>query len=382
MAKKIIAVLLALALVSVLAACGKKQPKAEEVVVPEKKVAIIIAPEAEAPEEFKAAKEIAAKYPDNIIIKECADTRILVPGDSNVIKFAKDLAADKTVGAIIFDKASNFTSDAIREAKTINPEIRTICVEPECSIDALSEKADAVFCFDREKFANDIVGKAKEQGADSFLMFSFNRHITKNPLYAAEREYIEKACAAQDIKFKYDNAQDPFNAGGMAKAQLYVKEAVSRLIRNKDVEGNIAVYSTDSCVQSTLVSLAESKGLIYVSPAFPTLYLGAAEALKAEKSDDPAAYLEALKKAAAENTGSKAKLSVYNYPLATKVLNASVNIAFDMLGAKTTAENLSERAAMRLNNEANDEKFTVEAYPDESLINVFEFYYPAYEIIK
>ena len=56
------------------------------------------------------------------------------------------------------------------------------------------------------KPAQDIISTAKEAGgAEYFVMFSFNRHITDNPFHAAERSYIEKACKDSGINFVYDN---------------------------------------------------------------------------------------------------------------------------------------------------------------------------------
>ena len=60
MFKKIIAAFLAAVLVLSLAACGKKEKEpTEPIEAPTKKVAVLVAPEAQYPEDYKAAAELA-----------------------------------------------------------------------------------------------------------------------------------------------------------------------------------------------------------------------------------------------------------------------------------------------------------------------------------
>lgn len=78
MFKKIIAAFLAAVLVLSLAACGKKEKEpTEPIEAPTKKVAVLVAPEAQYPEDYKAAAELAAAYPEAVTVREYADSRIL-----------------------------------------------------------------------------------------------------------------------------------------------------------------------------------------------------------------------------------------------------------------------------------------------------------------
>lgn len=78
MFKKIIAVLLTAALILSFAACGKKEKEpTEPIEAPAKKVAVLVAPEAQYPEDYKAATELAAAYPETVTVGEYADSRIL-----------------------------------------------------------------------------------------------------------------------------------------------------------------------------------------------------------------------------------------------------------------------------------------------------------------
>lgn len=383
MFKKIIAAVLAAVLVLSLAACGKQEKEpTEPIEAPAKKVAVLVAPEAQYPEEYRAAAELAAAYPNAVTVKEYADSRILKAGNPEIMQLSEELAKDSSIGAIVYARATQYTSLAISAAKKINPELVIACIEPEDSVDTLAQLSNFVLCADWGKAADDIIATAKAAGAEYFVMFSFNRHIADNPLHAAERSYIENACKSSGITFVYDNSVDPTFSGGIAKSQLYIRESVARLVNNGTVKGsNVVLFSTDSAVQSTLVTVADERGFTYVCPSFPTAYNGVAEVYKAdlpEKITDTAAYITSLKAAVpADGTG---KLYAYTHPLAATLLNAAVYTVFDILNGKTTADNLAERAAMRATDAAADEGFTFGAYQNYG--NVFAAYSSGFEKLR
>ncbi len=384
---RVIAAMLAIILLFTFAACKDNGKKEEKIKLPEKKVAILVAPEAQYPEDYKAAYELAEKYPNNIIVKEYPDSRILVAGDPQIMTISEELAADETVGAIIYARATQYTAEAITKAKAVNSSILTLCIEPEDSIDKLSSLSDLVLCVDWQAAAKDIVAKAKEQGAKYFINFSLNRHISKNNMLAAANGAIKAACEEQGIAYIYDSAQDPIYSGlgGISGAQKYIKEAVARFELNKMIEGaDVAIFSTDSSVQSTIIEIANSKGMIYVSPSFPTAYNGVAEVYEAtmpEKITDTDAFIKALKEAVKTDGEGKARLCAYNFPLASVMLEGAVHCAFDLLNGTTTAENLAEKVAERVNAAADNKDFAISAY-DTVLKNTFKAYYPGYEVIK
>mgnify|MGYP003312479829 CR=1 FL=1 len=79
-------------------------------------------------------------------------------------------------------------------------------------------------------------------------------------------------------------------------------------------------------------------------------------------------------------TEGKARLSMYNFPLATTLLRSAVHCAFDILNGTTTAENFAEKVQERVIAAANNKDFTVAPYGE--LANTFMAYCPGFEIIK
>ncbi len=384
--KKAAALMLVAVLMLSFAACKDNQASKEpdDIVLPEKKVAILVAPESQYPEDYRAAKELAEKYPDNVIVKEYSDSRVLRAGDPEIKQYSKELAENSEIGAIIYARATQFTTNAIAAAKEVNPNIVTVCIEPEESVEKISEAADLVLCADWGKAAEDIVAEAKEQGAKYFVVYSFNRHITNNPLIRAENDAIKTACEAQGITYIYESSLDPIYPT-LGNAGKYIKESVARLFNNNVIEGkDVVLFSTDGTVQPTIVEVSNEKGFIYICPSFPTAYNGIGEVYEAampESVNDTAAYVANLKAAVEADTAGTARFSVYSFPLASKLLTGALYSTFDMLNGTTAAENLAEKVQSRVNAAADSENFTVEAY-NTVLKNTFKAYCPGFEKIK
>lgn len=384
---RIIAAMLSLVLLFSFAACNKddkNEIQQDEIVEPEKKVAILVAPESQYPEDYNAAMELAEKYPDSVIVKEFEDSRILHAGDSEIITISTELAADPEIGAIVYARAVQFTQTAISRAKSLNPDLVTICIEPEESIDDIVNIANLVYCVDWAKAAEDIAAEAKEQGAEYFVLFSPARHNSKNALIRGGNEAIKAACEAQGITYVHNTSFDTNNAEQIAGAQKYINEAVARLYLNEEISGtNVVLFSTDSAVQTTLIEQVNERGLIYICPSFPTAYSGVGEVYeiaKPESISDVSTYIESAKAAAEADAEGKARISMYANPLASALVEGAVHSAFDILNGTITADNMTEKAATRVIAAAGTTDCTAEAY--SSYKNAVMAYQPGFEVIK
>lgn len=387
--KKIISALLIVMLIFALASCGKTEKVSiskEEVKIPDKKVAVMVAPEEQNPEFYHAAKMLSARYPDKVILKEYADSRVLVAGNPEIMTLSAEVAAQNDVGAIIYAGATQFTANAISAAKEKNHNIITVAIEPERNFTSVEEKANLVITADWGKYADEIVAAAKERGAEYFLCFSFEAHMNSNPIYTLLKSELTKKCEENGIEFIYDSSYDTNNAGGMETARLYVREAVSRHcsaeLNGEITTDNVVLFSTDSSVQSTLADIADKNGYIYISPSFPTAYNGINEVYNVSEPNDihdTDKFVDSLKEAIKANADSKGRFSVYNFPLASAMLEGSLNIVFDMLIGKTADVNFDERVPMRLIQSADSKKFTVEKYPQK--YNVYMCYIEGFENI-
>ena len=386
--KKIFSLLLVITLILSFASCSGKssdsEKLSEELNLPDKKVVIMVAPESQYPEDYAAAKDIQQKYPDNVIVKEYSDSRILVAGDPDIVTISAEMAADETVGAIVYARATQFTYTAISKVKSINSDIFTIAVEPEGNIDKVDEIADLLYVADWGDYSKDIVDTAAKMGAEYFVFFSFDRHMGNNPLFAQIKNHLLDRCTDKSIEFIYENVQDPNYAGGIEKAKYSIKQAVVNLYDNKKISGeNIALFSTDSSVQSTLVELAAKDNLIYVSPSFPTAYNGLNEYFDFTVPADYKnieGYISSVTEKLSADNDNNGRFAIYNFPLASVLMKASVYSAFDLLTDKSNEENVLDNATVRAEDAANFKKFKCEKYINGE--KVLECYAPEYTILK
>ena len=104
------------------------------------------------------------------------------------------------------------------------------------------------------------------------------------------------------------------------------------------------------------------------------------EIAKPESIRDIKTYIESAKAAVTADTEGKAKISMYNFALATSLLKGAVYSAFDMLNGTITAENFAKKVNDWAIAAADNKNFTVTAY--EGLENTFMCYCPEFETIR
>ncbi len=397
MFKKFTSVFLVLLLVFSFAACVKEKPDdnttaapvtSEEIPISEKKIALLVPTGTQFNELKIASQEIASSYSDKIVIKEYDNGSDLVNNKRDLVTVTKELAADNTIGAIIFTKAARLTNEAILMSQQINPELVYGCIEPEASTGNLAGISDFVFCTDWSKAAADIVANAKAKGAEYFLLTSFDRHISgssstdRDSLLAATlKSALNSECTKQGITFVYHNAPDPISAGGTRAVIKEIRESIARYKSSGKISGsNVAVFSTDYHITNELVEIVRENNFIYAGPSFPTAFNGIGETVTdvtlPASTADFAMYNESLRNTAS----SLPRTIVYNYALETVFIKAAVHLAFDILAGKATDETITQKATMRLTDAANNEKFTVKTFGGYN--NVYAAYLPAFEAVN
>ncbi len=385
--KKILSLLLIFAMLFSFCACGKKDETEKnqsiEVVVPDKKTVIMVAPEDEYPEEYLAAHELADAYPDKVVVCEYLDSRIIKSGSTDLVVLSEEYAADETVGAILYARATPFTSDASRRAKTVNPNIVTAAIEPEADVDTVATVCDFVVCVDWERYAKDIVKTATDMGAKNFLFLTNDRHL-QNSSYVNLKEYITDNCEKnrKTMKFTFRTMLDPFY-NNMDAVKNDCEKQIDELLEGKFIDNDTVLFSTDSTVQSTLASVAKKKGMYYLCPEFPTAYEGVSQNYKVsypEAVTDIKTYTSSVKKFIPDAADH---LAVYNFPLAAVMMKASLYTIFDLLNKEVKSENVIDRLDIRLNDTADFKEFKARKFVGVS--NTMKVYAPGfvtYEKVK
>lgn len=381
--KKILSAVLALVLILLSFAGCKNKAQTEEkhkepITASEKKVVIMVKPDSVYPEEYKAATELLAEYQDSIIVQKYDESTIKKTNETDLLYYSAQWAGDESVGAIVFDRAGVYTSQAIDIAKSVNPDILIAAIEPETSYTDLASSCDFVLTADWNDYCEEIVKTAKDMGAENFLFISSNRQL-QNPLYYQIKEYITDECDDNDIKFVFETSTDSaYNDISHVKSSY--EQLIKSLVDGGSVNENTVVFSTDSLVQTKIAEITEELGLMYISPSFPSAYSGAAENCDAalpSKIKDTDTYLQSLKK---EMTDVKGRYAFYNYSLATVLLRGAVYTMFDLLNGTITQDDLNERVILRLTETANYSKF--KATKALSGGNIWQAYCPGFTTLE
>lgn len=386
MLKKLLCIILSVTMVLCFASCGIGEKKDNDttnetlkaVTEPSKKVVIMVAPESQYPEDYRAAKALEKQYPDTVVVKEYADSRVLVVGNPEIVTLSQEMAEDESVGAIIYARATQFTLNAIQAAKNINSDIITVAIEPESDIEEMSSVASLVIAANWEKYSADIIDEAKTQGAENFVFLSFSRHVNSNPLYSQLASSLEEECESKEINYIYRDIEDT-NSETASTVEENINSTLDYLYRRGEIMGeNVAIFSTNSLAQKAIVNYVKENGLIYICPSFPTAYNGIADVYDIEYSDLET-FVKGVKSAVNSDEENTGRFSIYNYSLIEVFETGALCTVFDLLNGTADLNTISETAIPRLNEVAGDDNFTAET---KLYINAVECYAPGFEVIK
>ena len=376
MFRKTVAFLLAACLVFGLCACGRE-------IKTDKKIAIITAPKDEYPEDYMAAKALYEAYPDTVILRELPDTRILQPGDPEIMTVSEELATQPDVAAIIYARAVRFSSASILKAKAVNPDLVIAAVEPEDDIETVASAADFVIACDWAAAAKEIVSAAKATDAEYFVFFSYPR-LNMNSLVVNGQNAFEEECKSAEISFVADSGNDPgggyTDETGIVKAKDVIKERLLYLTNKERIKGeNVVLFSADVTVQQTLVEFADENGMIYICPEFPGVFsgLGGAYGVALPGGINGVKDYKTALKEAVKAKSTEAKTYLYDFALMTAFINAAFYGVADIL--QGSSDSLADCVTAEMKKAAGSRRFTA---AQGDAVNVFYGYCPAIVKIK
>ncbi len=384
MIKKVICIFLSFAMIFCISSCGNYEENNSEketfaqVTEPTKKVVIMVAPEGQYPEDYRVAKALEKKYPNTVVVKEYADSRVLVVGSPEIVTLSQEIAEDKNVGAIIYARATQFTYNAIQSVNAVNPDIFTVAIEPESNMSEICSAANLVLVANWKKYSADIIAQAKKQGAENFVFLSFSRHIGSNPLYAQLTSCFETECESEGINYIYRDIEDT-NSETASSISENVKATLNYLYNHGEVMGeNVAIFSTNSLAQKPIVNYIKERGLIYICPSFPTAYNGIGETYDTEYSNLDS-YVKILKSVVESDEENIGRFSIYNYSLINVLETGALYTVFDLLNGKKEMDEVFEVVIERLEEASENDDFTADLAFGGAAV---ECYAPGFEIIK
>lgn len=321
--KKVLAILLAAAMVVSLAACGSNEAadtqqaakttvtwdasKVQDsvnaaVAATTGKVAIITNTLSQNEEEYRSAETMVAKYGDRIVFDTMPDN--FMTEQEQFISVVAKACSDPEVKALIINQAcpgSDAAVDKVLETRDRDDLLVIFCT-PQENADDITQRADIVISIDEVNKGTNIAEQAKAMGCTTMVHYSFPRHMAQAPL-AGCRDLMKAKCEELGIEFVDATAPDPTSDAGTTGAQQFILEDVPKMVEKYGTD--TAFFSTNCAMQVPLIEAVFDAGAYYPLPCCPSPYHGFPSALGIESPADLVAGLQSTVDAINQKVAAK-----------------------------------------------------------------------------
>lgn len=301
------------------------------------KIAIITGTVSQGEEEFRAAENMKAKFPGQIVTATYPDN--FSKEQETTISNTLNLIADESVKALVFVQAVPGASAAIAKAKELRPDLLVIAGVVGEDPGTIAPVADIVMNADELGMGTTIMEQAQKLGAKTFVHYSFPRHMSI-ALLSTRRDLLKAKAAELGIEFVEATAPDPTGDSGVPGAQQFILEDVPKMIAKYGKE--TAFFSTNCSMQEPLIKTILEGGAIFPQQCCPSPYHGYPGALGIEIPDDKAGDVDFV---LAETTkaitagGNPGRMSTWTVPVNMLFVEAGVKYAQQYLDGKFAEKN-------------------------------------------
>ena len=213
-----------------------------------------------------------ATYPDNFT-EELETT----------IQTIVNLSDDPDMKAIIVNQAVPGTTEAFRQIKERRPDILCIAGESHEDLPVIGEAADLVCNNDFVARGYLIVRTAHELGCDTFVHISFPRHMAYETM-SRRAAIMEAACEEFGMTFVQETAPDPTSDVGIPGAQAYILEQVPVWVERYGE--NAAYFCTNDAHTEPLLKQLFEYGGYFIEADLPSPLMGYPGALGLDLTEE------------------------------------------------------------------------------------------------
>lgn len=365
--KRIVTLLLVLAMVLSLAACGSGDSGAAK---SDYKIGIITGTVSQGEEEYQAAQNLKAKYGDKVVTATYPDN--FSTETEQTIATVTNMAADPDVKAIVFVQAVPGAAAAINKVKETRDDILFItgvCAEDPAVIAAA---ADICMLVDEIQMGKTIIEQAAKMGAKTFVHISFERHLGYATISARQALFKEN-CARLGIKYVEATAPDPTGDAGVTGAQAWVTENIKVYV---DQYGkDTAFFCTNCSMQVPLIQQCAELGAIYPQQCCPSPYHGYPSAfnISTEGHEGDVPYMLEQITAKVAEYGNTGRMSTWEVPVNMVMIEAGFNYAEKWIKGEIT-ERCDEAALLKEIQAIAGEAASISKYADEATGEIANFF--------
>ncbi len=292
------------------------------------KIAIITNTVSQNEEEYRSAQAMVEKYGDRVIHDTMPDN--FMAEQEQFISVINKYGTDPDVKAIIINQAcpgSNPGIDKVAEVRDLNDLFVAYCT-PQENPEDIATRADIIVSVDEVNKGTFMAEQAAAMGCTTFVHYSFPRHMAQVTL-AGCRDKIAEKCAELGIEFVDATAPDPTGDSGTTGAQMFILEDVPKMVEKYGTD--TAFFSTNCSMQVPLIEAVADTGAYFVQPCCPSPYHGFPNAFGIESPEDLVTGLEATieaEKAYVAERGLTGHFSTWAVPASIANTVASTEYAF------------------------------------------------------
>jgi len=333
------------------------------------KIGIMTGTVSQGEEEFRAAEKMIEVYGD--MIKHVTYPDKFSQEVETTISNVKSLAADPDVKAIVIVQAVPGTAAAIDAVKEMRDDILFIVGAPHEDPELIAQRADIALELDQLKRGENIMQTAKDMGAETFVHYSFPRHMSYE-LLSARRDELKKNAEKLGIEFVEIDAPDPTGDAGITGAQQFIYEDVPRVV--EQYGKNTAFFNTNCGMQEPLIKQALETGAIYPEQCCPSPYHAYPGALGIEIPQDKAGDLDYLAEQIRDKVAEKGgtgRFGTWKTSANVAMIEAGVQYSIEYLDGKI--ERFDQDAMEKLMKEITEDNELTLAPLDEDNPNFLLF---------
>ena len=305
--KKLITLLLAVAMLLTLAACGNSSAPstAQDSTASQDseaatdgeagdtfKIGIVTGTVSQSEDDRRGAEAFQAMYGEDRVVLATYPDNFTDEVETTIQKIA-GLADDPDMKAIIVNQAVPGTTEAFRQVKERRPDIICIAGEAHEDLPEIGSAADLVCNNDFVARGYLIIRTAHELGCTDFVHISFPRHMAYETM-SRRVAVMQKACEEFGMTFHQETAPDPTSDVGIAGAQAYILEKVPEWVQTYGTQ--TAYFCTNDAHTEPLLKQLFEYGGYFIEADLPSPLMGYPGALGLDLTEEAGDFEKILAK--------------------------------------------------------------------------------------
>lgn len=277
------------------------------------KIAVMYQDASQGEEPTRAFEQLKSKYGDMVVGSSFPANEQEV-----LISTALGLVADQNVKALLIFQEPAGSSAAVKACRDVRPDVLYMGGVVSEDPDVVEDAFDVIIDPAKFNMGASIIKQAKAMGAETFVHYSFPRHMAMESL-AQRRDLMRETCEAEGIQFVDVTSPDPLSDAGVTGTQQFILEDIPKEVEKYGK--NTAFFGTNTAMMDVMVKAVVESGALLPSTCDPSPFQGFTSGLSIDipedKSSDPQYAVEQIRAKLAE-MGMTGRLSTW--PLSSSML--------------------------------------------------------------